>query len=166
MEISRQRVPSQERDRDRRNDRSDIQSVQDSLGNDDRTSDQEEGMSKPTSKTLNQVKFLFAGNFQEDLTSWKEDILYYGGLVVFSIEETDVAVVPDQNNKADIQLLKKKGIPFVKLTDLHTVLNGQTLLANVVETHSKVMFAEVATTDNKETRSSPITNRYHRIPLE
>jgi hypothetical protein len=114
---------------DSMNDRSPIQSIQGdvSLDNDDRTSDQEEGMSKPTLRKLNQVRFFFAGNFQVDLRSWKEDILYNGGLVVFSIGETDVAVIPDQNNKADIQLLKEKGIPFVNLTDLHTVMEKLSL---------------------------------------
>jgi hypothetical protein len=138
------------------------------LDNDDKASDQDKGTSKPTSRTLDQVRFHFVGNFQVDLTSWKEDILYYGGLLVFSIEETDVAVVPDHNNKADIQLLKKKGISVVSLTDLHTVLNGDTLLANVIETPSKVMFAEDAMTNNKETRSPPTstrTERHHRIPM-
>ena len=109
------------------NDRSDIQSFQGSLNNDDKASDQDKGTSKPTSRTLDQVRFHFVGNFQVDLTSWKKDILYYGGSLVFSIEETDVAVVPDHNNKSDIQRLKKKGISVVTLTDLHTVLNGDSV---------------------------------------
>jgi hypothetical protein len=48
------------------------------------------------------------------------------------------------------------------------VLNGDNLLANVIETPSKVMFAEDAMTNNKETRSPPTstrTERHHRIPV-
>ena len=54
-----------------------------------------------------QVKILFAGIFNLHLNDWKGNIEYNGGSVTSNLEESDVAVLPDQTNYQRIQYLKK-----------------------------------------------------------
>jgi predicted ATP-grasp superfamily ATP-dependent carboligase len=97
-------------DKDSMNNRSPIQRIQgdDPSDEEDTTSDQGDEMSKPTSKTLHQVKILLAGNSNLDLSSWTQDIEYFRGSVTSNLEEADVAVVLNQESAHEIQYLKKK----------------------------------------------------------
>jgi hypothetical protein len=62
--------------------------------------------------------------------------------------EADIVVVADQPNNREMQYLKRKGIPWMDLTDSQKVVDREVPLADIVETVSYAEKLDQSTPDS------------------